>query len=58
MYNHSQAVSTTRCSKTFSGMHIKGVLGTAGIEKKRPGVDFFVKEILAGLTNLHNQEHI
>ena len=26
--------------------------------KKKTQVDFFVKEILAGLTNLHNQEHI
>ena len=34
------------------------VQGGASIKKKRPGVDFFVKEISAGLTNLHNQEHI
>jgi hypothetical protein len=25
--------------------------------KKRPGVDFFFKATLAGLTNLRNQEH-
>jgi hypothetical protein len=26
--------------------------------KKRPGVDFFFKASSAGLTNLHNQEHV
>jgi hypothetical protein len=26
--------------------------------KKRPGVDLFAKGDLAGLTNLHNQEHV
>ena len=27
-------------------------------QKKRPGVDFFFRASLAGLTNLHNQKHV
>jgi hypothetical protein len=27
-------------------------------QKKRPGVDIFFKANSAGLTNLHNQEHV
>ena len=37
---------------------ITDVTKEAPASKKRPRVNFFVKEIMAGLTNLHNQEHI
>ena len=35
-----------------------GDKGVLALGKKRPRVNYFVKEILAGLTKLHNQEHI
>jgi hypothetical protein len=42
--------------KTYNSVkHVPRVLRH---RKKRPGVDFFAKGDLAGLTNLHNQEHV